>query len=109
MTIGERKVGHDGVWDERGECKPRQKCNEESNCAFTQENMCFDLVQFFKIEVRRDELTPTEMEYSCIRVSEVKQRYGVAFQVDRVYDSRFPEMRPLERRSIQRPKVLKHS
>jgi len=59
--------------------------------------------------MRGDELTPTEMEYSCIRVSEVKQRYGVAFQVDRVYDSRFPEMRPLERRSIQRLKVLKHS
>lgn len=109
LTIGERKVGHNGVWDERGECKPRQKCNEKSNCVFTQGDMCFDLVRFFKTKMRGDGLTPTEMEYSCIWVSEVKHRYGAAFQVNRVYDSRFPEMRPLERRSIQRPKVLNHS
>lgn len=76
---------------------------------YQKRHTCFALVRFFKTRIRGDELTPTEMKYSCIWVSEVKQRYSVAFQVSRVYNSRFPEMRPLERRSIQRPKVLNHS
>ena len=39
LTIGERKIGHDGIWDERGKCKPRQKCNEESNCVVTKRDI----------------------------------------------------------------------
>lgn len=49
-----------------------------------------------------EELTPTEMERLCIRVSEVEDGNRITLEVGWIDDGRFPELRPSKWRRLRR-------